>query len=186
MDAKQIITGARGMLITVPWVFYLFLIDILLSALLPVSWFLPNWTYDASSLLAYTVWVWIQGIFEIVNGADIVVSGAQLPKGESAIVIANHVSWTDFYMIQAVAQRSGMLSRCRWFAKIQLKWVPFLGWGLWVMGFPLVSRQWMRDKKELDRVFSGIVDKKWPTCMLPPRISCYLCRVRTLTIAQGS
>jgi 1-acyl-sn-glycerol-3-phosphate acyltransferase len=48
-------------------------------------------------------------------------SGDVLPEGESVIVIANYVSWTDFYMIQALAIRSGILGRCRWFAKIELR-----------------------------------------------------------------
>lgn len=48
-----------------------------------------------------------------------------LPEGESAIVIANHVSWTNFHMIQALAIRSGMLGKCCSFAKIELRWVPF-------------------------------------------------------------
>ena len=97
-------------------------------------------------------------------------SGDDLPQGESAIVISNHVSWTDFYMIQALALRAGMLSRCRWFAKIELRWVPLLGWGIWAMGMPMVSRKWTKDKAELDRVFAGITERKWPTCqyaMLP-------------------
>jgi 1-acyl-sn-glycerol-3-phosphate acyltransferase len=90
-----------------------------------------------------------------------VLSGIKLPKLESAIVIANHVSWTDFFMIQAVvAVHAGMLSRCRWFAKIHLRAVPFLGWGLWAMGVPLVSKDWTHDKRELDRVFRGIADRK--------------------------
>jgi hypothetical protein len=81
-------------------------------------------------------------------------------------VISNHVSWTDFYMIQALAIRAGMLSRCRWFAKIELRWVPLLGWAIWAMGMPMVTRKWLEDQKELDRVFAGIVVRKWPTCKL--------------------
>jgi 1-acyl-sn-glycerol-3-phosphate acyltransferase len=54
-------------------------------------------------------------------------SNQRLPKGESVIVVANHVAWTDFYLIQEVAQRSGML--VRWFAKRSLKWVLVAGDG---------------------------------------------------------
>jgi 1-acyl-sn-glycerol-3-phosphate acyltransferase len=160
----DIVLSIRGLILLVPWLVYLGIIDLILSALLPVSWFFPNWVQNVSSALAFTVWNWIQVIFEYCNGGEIVLSGDDLPQEESAIVIANHVSWTDFYMIQSLAVRSGMLSRCRWFAKIQLRWVPFLGWGIWAMGMPMVSRNWMKDQKELDRVFSGVVDQKWPTC----------------------
>ncbi|KAK9770613.1 putative Phospholipid/glycerol acyltransferase domain-containing protein [Seiridium cardinale] len=49
---------------------------------------------------------------------------------ESATVIANHITWVDSDMIQALALQAGMLGRCRWFAKIQLHVVPSLGWAL--------------------------------------------------------
>ena len=149
----------------VPWVTQLFVADILLSALLPVSVLFPNLCYGASSRIAELVWRGIQTIFTRVNGASITVSGVEkLPKAESAIVVSNHVEWTDFYMIQELAIRAGMLGRCRWFAKQQLRWVPFLGWGLWAMSMPLVSRNWMHDQREMDRVFYGVLQRKWPMC----------------------
>jgi 1-acyl-sn-glycerol-3-phosphate acyltransferase len=138
--------------------------DLIISALLPLSYLFPDAVYHASSFIAYTNWNWIQAIFEVTNGGVITMSGDQLPEGESAIVISNHVSWTDFYMIQALAIRAGMLGRCRWFSKSSLKYVPFLGWAIWAMGMPMVSRKWLQDQKELDRVFNGIVVRKWPTC----------------------
>ncbi|KAI0600778.1 1-acyl-sn-glycerol-3-phosphate acyltransferase [Biscogniauxia sp. FL1348] len=156
----------RAILITAPWILCLGAADILLSLLLLVKPFAPDLVYHASSVIASVVWRWIQSIFEWWNGAHITLYGDVLPPGESAIVIANHVTWADFYMIQALAQRAGMLGQCRWFAKIQLRMVPFLGWGLWAMGMPMVSRNWMRDQRELQRVFSGIVDRKWPTWLI--------------------
>jgi 1-acyl-sn-glycerol-3-phosphate acyltransferase len=159
-----LLTHARGSLILLPWIVSLFLADIALSLLLLLKPFLPDLVYDASSLIAGSIWRWIQLIFERANGAQITFSGDMLPRGESAVVVANHVGWSDFYMIQALALRASMLGRCRYFAKIQLRVVPFLGWGLWAMGMPMVSRNWARDKHELDRVFSGIVQRRWPTC----------------------
>jgi 1-acyl-sn-glycerol-3-phosphate acyltransferase len=154
----------RGLILLLPWLAWLLVADVLLSLLLPLKPLLPDAVYDASSAVAWTVWRWIQALFEGANGARVIWSGDALPPGESAVVVANHVGWSDFYMIQSLAVRAGMLGRCRWFAKIQLRWVPFLGWGLWAMGMPMVSRRWMRDKVELDRVFRGIVERKWPVC----------------------
>lgn len=34
------------------------------------------------------------------------------------------------------------------------------------MGMPLVSRKWMEDRKEMERVFGGVVERKWPICRL--------------------
>ena len=160
-------THLRGIVITLPWLLYLLLADVLLSLLLPLAIFMPRAVYRASSKLAESVWAWIQLIFVSVNGAHMETSGDLLPEGESAIVVANHVAWSDFYMIQALARQASMLGYCRYFAKSQLKMVPFLGWGLWAMGMPLVSRNWLKDKAELDRVFSGIVNDEFPTCKFP-------------------
>lgn len=156
----------RGIVLVAPWVLYLAVCDLALSLLLVVKIFAPDLVYRASSRIAYSVWKWIQVIFEDFNGAQITFTGDRLPTKESAVVISNHVTWADFYMIQACALRAGMLGQCRWFAKIQLRWVPFLGWGLWAMGMPMVSRNWMRDKRELQRVFSGIVDRRWPMWLI--------------------
>lgn len=154
----------RGLVLTVPWVFSLFVADIALSLLLPLKLVSPRCVYDASSIIALSIWSWVQAIFVLVNGAHIRISGDLLPPGESAIVVANHVAWSDFYLIQALAQRSGMLGRCRYFAKAQLRMVPFLGWGLWAMGMPLVTRNWLKDKTELENVFSNTVQRAFPTC----------------------
>lgn len=161
----KLFLGARCALYMLPWLAHLFVADIALSALLPASVFLPTICYNVSSSIAESVWRGVQLIFTRINRANITVSGAEkLPPNESAIVISNHVQWTDFYMIQQLAIQSGMLGRCRWFAKKELKWVPFLGWGLWAMNMPLVSRKWMSDQREIDRVFRGVIERKWPMC----------------------
>lgn len=160
----NMITHFRGAAILAPWVLWLLLADTAISLQLPFKWFFPDFVYNSSSRIAETVWYWIQIIFERFNGANINFSGDAIPRGESAVVVANHVGWADFYMIQALAIKAGMLGRCRYFAKIQLRIVPFLGWGLWAMGMPMVSRNWSKDRHELDRAFSGIVNRQWPTC----------------------
>jgi 1-acyl-sn-glycerol-3-phosphate acyltransferase len=158
-------TNLRGVSIITPWLFHLLVTDVVLSALLPISYLFPTVVYNVSSRLASLVWRGIQTIFTKLNRARITCSGEPLPRNESAIVISNHISWADFYLIQDLASKSGMLGRCRWFAKKQLKWVPFLGWGLWAMGMPMISRTWDQDQKELDRVFRGPKNFRWPICV---------------------
>lgn len=138
--------------------------DLLLSILLPVKYFFPRWTYHASSVIAESVWLGIQQICVSHNGARISISGDKLPSNESAIVVSNHLAWCDFYLIQELSKRAGMLSRCRWFAKKPLRYVPFLGWGLWAMGMPLISRKWTQDQEEMDRLFKVMKDEALPMC----------------------
>lgn len=160
--------AVRCALFTLPWLLHLLVSDILLSCLLPVSAVAPHLAYNLSSTVAESVWHAIQLIFTRLNRAKIVVSGIDaLPPRESAIVVSNHLEWCDFYLIQELALRRGMLGKCRYFAKSQLKWVPFLGWGLWAMGMPLVTRKWTQDQREMDRVFNGILQRRWPVCETP-------------------
>lgn len=162
---RRLYLGVRCALLLMPWLARLLISDVLLSALLPVSSLFPDLCYDLASRIAEAVWLGIQTTFTHKNHAKIIVSGVgKLPRGESAIVVANHVQWADFYMIQQLALDSGMLGRCRWFAKRQLRWVPFLGWGLWAMRMPLVSRKWMVDQREVGRVFQGLLKRHWPMC----------------------
>ncbi|KAF4551398.1 Acyltransferase-like protein 1 [Elsinoe fawcettii] len=164
--ALALLKSGRLLRFLVPWVTHLLVADLALSALLPAATLFPDWTYDVSSRIAESVWRGIQRICEDKNQANIIQTGDELPAGESAIVVANHVDWTDFYLVQHLAVKAGMLSRCRWFAKQQLRWVPFLGWGLWAMGMPLVSRRWTEDKQEMDRVFHGVIARKWPMWLI--------------------
>ena len=169
---KSLCQAIRGALVTLPFIGHLVVADLFLSILLPFSFLLPSTVYNISSRIAGPVWAHIQGIFQSINGASVQRSptSSQIPRGESAIVIANHVAWTDFYMIQSFAQGAGMLHRCRWFAKSQLRWVPLLGWGLWAMGMPLVTRDWAHDREEMERIFGSIRDMRWPICKIRPFI----------------
>jgi len=169
---KRLRHALRAALHLLPWLLRLIVANTILSLLLPFALVAPTAVYNASSLIAASIWLGIQRIFTGANKAHIIVTGDALPPGESAIVVCNHVEWSDFYMIQELALRSGMLSRCRWFAKKELKWVPFFGWGLWAMGMPLVSRKWMQDERELRRVFDGVARGKWPICTFD--LSCHI------------
>lgn len=86
---------ARAAVFLLPWVAHLFVADVLLSALLPLSAVAPTLAYNISSKIAASVWYGIQLILTRINGAKIVVSGAEhLPRGESAIVVSNHGAYS--------------------------------------------------------------------------------------------
>lgn len=74
--------------------------------------------------------------------------GDEIPSGESAVVISvcptprsrlsiilirqNHLAYSDYYLVQALAKRKGMLGRCRYFVKKEIVRLPFFGWAFWV------------------------------------------------------
>jgi hypothetical protein len=75
------------------------------------------------------------------------ISGDDVPVGESAVVISvrpliligkmilivqNHLAYSDYYLVQALATRKGMLGKCRYFVKKEIVKLPFFGWAFWV------------------------------------------------------
>ncbi|KAF2460097.1 hypothetical protein BDY21DRAFT_408203 [Lineolata rhizophorae] len=165
------LTTLRAALFLIPWLLLLLAADAALSLLLLLKPLAPRPTYDASSAIACGGGGSARATASVQQPPDRTTSSdlsdlSALVGGASAVVVANHVAWADFYLIQEVAARAGMLSRCRWFAKSQLRWVPFLGWGLWAMGMPLVTRKWASDRKEMRKVFDGIVEGALPIWLI--------------------
>lgn len=89
--------------------------------------------YAFNGRLAGIMWYLMQRVVEVQNGTKITFSGADIPVQESAIIIANHKSYADFYLIHALAARRRMLFNCKYMAKDSLKYIPFFGWGIWVL-----------------------------------------------------
>ena len=63
----------------------------------------------------------------------------------------NHLSYGDYYLVQSLAARKGMLGRCRYFVKKQIVWqIPLFGWAFWTLGMILVSRNWTNDSRLIE------------------------------------
>ncbi|KAI0221608.1 hypothetical protein L0F63_000845 [Massospora cicadina] len=133
---------------------------------------MPLWPFSSSlsywinSMVAGFLWRVLQFVFEDVKGARITYSGDTLEPGKSALVISNHRSYSDFYMLNAVSSRMGMMPYSRYFVKDSIKYIPFFGWGMYLMGMLMVRRNWDSDQKKIDRVFSDLVDNKRPVWLI--------------------
>jgi 1-acyl-sn-glycerol-3-phosphate acyltransferase len=68
----------------------------------------------------------------------VVEPGAALSYAGHYLVIANHQSWVDIPVLQAVFNRKVPL--LRFFLKSQLIWVPLLGLAWWALDFPFMKR----------------------------------------------
>jgi lysocardiolipin and lysophospholipid acyltransferase len=89
------------------------------------------------------------------GGLSVRVTGDPLPAGESAIVLSNHASYTDYVVIFALAQREGALPHCRFFAKALIAFWPLIGWALYFFDFIFVSRSWDADRARIAAAFAA-------------------------------
>lgn len=59
------------------------------------------------------------------------------------IIASNHQSWADIVILEIVFRK--LAPPIKFFTKRELIWIPFLGFGLWLLRFPYVRRG-MREK----------------------------------------
>ncbi|WP_075879287.1 acyltransferase [Vreelandella massiliensis] len=74
---------------------------------------------------------------------------AEVPKGLSPnqwwLVISNHRSWTDIFMLFMALHRR--IPMPRFFLKTQLIWIPIVGLAFWALEFPFM-RRYSREQME--------------------------------------
>ncbi len=115
---------------------------------------------------ADTWWGWCVELAERLHGTHLVLSGDPVPEGESALVVINHQQMADITFMMQFARSKGRLGDMRWFVKDVLKWVPGVGWGLWMMGAFMVKRDWNADRESIERTFAGIRRDRVPVWVL--------------------
>ncbi len=75
---------------------------------------------------------------------------AKLNPGASYLVISNHRSWADIFVLQHIFR--GKIPFLKFFLKSGLIWIPFLGLAWWALDFPFMkrhSRQFLEKHPEL-------------------------------------
>lgn len=85
---------------------------------------MPFYPFDSdsvtrfNSMLATIVWTQMIDLFQNDGGKIQYTSPANapdpIPEGENAIVISNHLSFTDFYLILSFARKKRMLSHTKY------------------------------------------------------------------------
>lgn len=89
----------------------------------------------AESWIGFNTW-----LIRALTGTRIVIdsqAAALRPDGHY-LVLANHQSWVDVPILQAVFNRR--IPLLRFFLKSQLFWVPLLGQAWWALDFPFMKR----------------------------------------------
>ncbi|KAI8380308.1 acyltransferase-domain-containing protein [Blakeslea trispora] len=119
-----------------------------------------------NSTLVGTVWKVMQYVFERRKKAHVTFSGHPIPHQENALVLCNHQSWSDIYLIHSVANRRGMLKNCKYFVKDSIKYLPFFGWGMWLASFIFVKRAWTQDQRKIQSTFSTIKRLQTPAWII--------------------
>jgi len=153
---------ARGVIVWSVLVLTLICINFLqmLSLLLePIS---PRLVRTINTSLANFWWGSCVLVARKLNGTRIVTTGDELPVRENAILVVNHQEMPDITVIMDLAWRKRRLGHLKFFVKDQLKWVPGVGWGMYLLRFPFLKRNWTRDRDSIIRTFRRLVEGNAP------------------------
>ena len=95
-----------------------------------------------SRLLVLIAEVWVEGnsyFFEKIHKVHWDVQGIEnLAPKKSYLVVSNHRSWADIFVLQHIFKRH--IPFLKFFLKKELIWVPFLGIAWWALDFPFLKR----------------------------------------------
>jgi 1-acyl-sn-glycerol-3-phosphate acyltransferase len=95
-----------------------------------------------SIVLTFIASIWIEVnsfFFRIFQNAKWDVKGLEhLPASGSFLLVSNHRSWADIFVLQHIFKRR--IPFLKFFLKKELIWVPFLGLAWWALDFPFLKR----------------------------------------------
>ena len=105
-----------------------------------------------------------------VSGASWQQPALELNADETCVVISNHVSWADIFVLQSVVSRRGPI--LKFLCKRELAWIPVLGLIFLAFDFPMLRRRAggqsaQRDRGDIERIreaCAGLADA--PAAML--------------------
>jgi 1-acyl-sn-glycerol-3-phosphate acyltransferase len=84
----------------------------------------------------------------------------------SVILISNHQSLMDPLVILIFAKKMKSLSYLKWFVKDSIRFIPFLGWGLWFIESIFLKRRWDEDMLHISKTFRKINSHQDPVWLI--------------------
>ena len=126
---------------------YVFSVIILFSWILVLSviWLImpvPTWRRSLKQKINHVPSIWSETIrwtMWLTTKTKFTVTGLEkLTKNKSYLLISNHASWLDILIMQRTLDRH--VPQLRYFMKQELFYVPFLGQGCWMLGYPFMKR----------------------------------------------
>jgi 1-acyl-sn-glycerol-3-phosphate acyltransferase len=115
-----------------------------------------DWIYRAAVKTDYWWLKHVLGIQFKVEDEDGVL--AQLSPTDCPLVICNHQSWFDIFVLQSLISSSGPC--LKFLIKRQLLFVPVLGWVCFVLNFPVLTRKSDQAARIRDRETVRLASRK--------------------------
>jgi len=107
-------------------------------------------------------WGWCVTGSRVLNDAELVVTGDDIPMRENAIVVLNHQNMPDITWLMDFARQKDRLGDMKWLVKDVIKYVPGVGWGMLFIDCVFIKRDWAKDRDSIRQTFAKLRDNDVP------------------------
>lgn len=97
-----------------------------------------------------------------LHGVRILESGDTVPANENALVVVNHQQMPDTMFLNMFGWTRKRQGDLKWFVKDIIKYMPGVGWGMWLNNCPFVKRNWTADAGSIEGTFARILRDRTP------------------------
>ena len=112
--------------------------------------------YKAMSQSSEIFFALLPWLMENYCKMKLTIYGDVIPEQENAFVFGNHQWILDWGVYCGLAARKGRAGGLKIFAKNFVKYIPFFGWGLWMLGGIFVKRNWENDRASIEKTFARL------------------------------
>jgi 1-acyl-sn-glycerol-3-phosphate acyltransferase len=98
----------------------------------------------------------------LLNHAELVITGDDVPMRENAIVVLNHQNMPDITWLMDFARQKDRLGDMKWLVKDIIKYVPGVGWGMLFIDCVFIKRDWAADRGSIRQTFAKLRNNDVP------------------------
>lgn len=146
----------KSRLIVIPLIITFMLIGLITNVLqafcLPLWWVGLRQLYrKLNTVIIYWFWCVFPWALESWAGYNVTIYGdpdviKKYSNTEHAFCIINHRGDLDWMIGWIIIERMGMLGGTKCFLKESVQYLPVVGWSFWLMEFPMLKRNWEKDR----------------------------------------
>ncbi|GAM28970.1 hypothetical protein SAMD00019534_121460 [Acytostelium subglobosum LB1] len=134
--------------------------DVIMTVSIPLLLLSRNLFRKITNKISNTGWPLFTLAFEVLGRNKLIFTGDDLLAAQktdrNALVVLNHTYHCDWLLSFSLGERLGRIGNIKIAMKDVIKYIPFVGVGIWAMGFIFLSRRWQDDQKKINKAFSHL------------------------------
>ena len=112
-------------------------------------------------------WWWGMGAWFLKTaGAKVHIVGDNIIKKENAIILSNHMAWSDIPVLFRLALKGKRIGNMKWFVKDKLKYIPGIGFAMMFINTLFLKRSWEKDKTLIHNKMKFFTHHKIPIWLM--------------------